>query len=526
MKKILLVLSFYLIQANTFAQALQTKQISIFKDGNSFVVKNGKITPKENAFELKDKAIPPALNGTFWAFAPNLLSINSYSDSVQTAKQRKAFSYADLLSANLHKKVKIYLNDKSVIEGEIEKALGYTESLAIQYQLDYIASIKTTDGKWTTLNTNKIERIDFLEEPNHKWTVLGKEEYNGLKFSFSNSNPQDFNLMYLQKGISWIPYYFLELKDDKKAKLTLRTEIINEVEDLEKVDLDCVVGVPNFTQSTRLDDMVNFIKKHSNDNDNPHYYMKYQNAGNINSRNDNRYNNNAPIEGSDNNAQAINVEDLYFYPLKQVSLRKGEKAMYPLFSQEVDIAHVFECNLLNNKTIIKQDHDLSPDNTNKVYHSVKMKNNSSLPWTSALTFITKHQNENISPLGQDILKFTPSKATTYLKITESPEVQVKQTEKEIERKKTKAYYDEVTVECNITVRNFKTKDVTMDVRRQLYGELLKSELNYDREEIIVPAYNYVNYVAANLCWNFEVKANAEKSFKYTYKILVYNPHNN
>jgi hypothetical protein len=63
----------------------------------------------------------------------------------------------------------------------------------------------------------------------------------------------------------------------------------------------------------------------------------------------------------------------------------------------------------------------------------------------------------------------------------------------------------------------------MNIRRLLYGELLKSDLKYEKEEIIVPNFNYINYTASNLCWEFGVKGNEEKVLKYTYKILVYSP---
>jgi disulfide oxidoreductase YuzD len=269
--------------------------------------------------------------------------------------------------------------------------------------------------------------------------------------------------------------------------------------------------------------MVQFLKQ---SNLNSRDVNSYSNAIYQNVNTGYRYNESTTQgnESANTDAIATNVEDLYFYPLHHFSLKKGAKAMYPLLTQEVEIAHVFECDLKSNQDFIDRSHNynFTPDTKNPVFHSLKMRNESNLPWTTGLAFIAKSEKGIAMPLGQDKLNFTASKGQTYLKITQTPEIQVKHSEKELERKD-EGTYDLVTIESTILVKNYKNKDVNMDIRRLVYGDVLKSDLKFEREEIIIPAFNYINYTAANLCWEFAVKANKEQSIKYTYKILVYNP---
>ncbi len=56
-------------------------------------------------------------------------------------------------------------------------------------------------------------------------------------------------MAYLRKGITWIPEYTLKVLDDDNAELTLRGTLVNEAEDLIHTDVHLVVGVPHFVHT-------------------------------------------------------------------------------------------------------------------------------------------------------------------------------------------------------------------------------------------------------------------------------------
>src|SRR5262249_52649164 len=57
---------------------------------------------------------------------------------------------------------------------------------------------------------------------------------------------------YLREGITWIPEYSLRVLDDATAELTLRGTVVNEAEDLVHTDFHFVVGVPHFAHTNYL----------------------------------------------------------------------------------------------------------------------------------------------------------------------------------------------------------------------------------------------------------------------------------
>src|SRR5207247_6208597 len=53
-------------------------------------------------------------------------------------------------------------------------------------------------------------------------------------------------MMYVQKGIRWIPGYKVELDGKGHATLRLQATLVNELMDLEDVTAHLVIGVPSF----------------------------------------------------------------------------------------------------------------------------------------------------------------------------------------------------------------------------------------------------------------------------------------
>src|SRR5215469_16031221 len=99
---------------------LKTKSISIFKDGKSFIIKEGTVETKDKEYVL-DK-IPNALMGTFWFSGKNsyIKQVVSSLQQVDEPIERKANSFADLLYANKDKEIMITTNDGKTYSGVVE----------------------------------------------------------------------------------------------------------------------------------------------------------------------------------------------------------------------------------------------------------------------------------------------------------------------------------------------------------------------------------------------------------------------
>ena len=143
--------------------------------------------------------------------------------------------------------------------------------------------------------------------------------------------------------------------------------------------------------------------------------------------------------------------------------------------------------------------------------------------TAGLCFVVNAEKGLKKPISQDVLSYTPIKGDNSLKLTESPDIKVSQTEKETNRKtnirrRGEVQYDQIIVEAEIKIKNYKAKDVKMNVNRLVSGELLKSNVDWKKTDKITFG-NYLNKTNA-VTWETNVKAGEEKTIKYSYSVIV------
>jgi hypothetical protein len=130
---------------------------------------------------------------------------------------------------------------------------------------------------------------------------------------------------------------------------------------------------------------------------------------------------------------------------------------------------------------------------------------------------------NGNPLSQDILMYTPKGAEGTVKITVATDIRGKrsETEKSREPDALKGYgytFWKITSEGEFTLKNFKTRAVTLDVRKTLVGEVLSAS---DDGKIAktAEAVRSVNPTSI-ISWKVPLKPGEEKKLTYTYFTYV------
>ena len=111
MKKISLLLCSCLITFAVNAQSFKTKSVSIFKNGQSFFIKEGKVDTDKGVWKMQEKDIPPALFGSLWFHSPegNIQTTKSYTDSYEEKKTLDAIALTEILQANVGKRMLFHL---------------------------------------------------------------------------------------------------------------------------------------------------------------------------------------------------------------------------------------------------------------------------------------------------------------------------------------------------------------------------------------------------------------------------------
>ncbi|MEM9824321.1 MAG: hypothetical protein AAF985_24765 [Bacteroidota bacterium] len=530
-KNSFLILGLCLMSGAMIAQEAQlpTQSISIFKNNTAFFIKSGQVNTENGQYKMTQSS-PAALYGTFWFHSPQnaLANISSFEEESTTIEKRSARSVAQMIKANLKKKMKLFLYDDLTYEGTIEHFELGTKDILRTGASDGgdVLTIQTSTG-WVSLPISSIRRVEFMEKPQLEFDHSKTKKQRILQIDFNNkSQQQALDMMYLTSGINWSPIYLLELKSDTKARLTLRGELTNDAEDMVNTNINFVVGVPNFKFANRLTPLVDFLKnvapRPSNDWSATSNALRSQSISYGIQSDDFS---NAPIAGA-GNTEGSTAEDLYFYHLKNISLKKGGRAQYPLFEQDIDIAHIYESNLSQNsenRGFYQKEFLFSPDTDNKVFHSVKVSNNSIYPWTTAAVMVTNVE-EGTKPISQDMLSYTPIKGHSFVKLTEAPDIRIKHAEKEISReerikKKQNNYYlDLVTVEGKVKIKNYKSKKVDLNIRRTIIGTLEKSSVEWLSAETVNRGGNFNK--TNQVCWETSLDAGEALEITYQYKVYI------
>lgn len=529
-KHLLAFFSLFLLNIPVFTQDAQqdftTTSISIFKNSTAFFIKSGTIETEDGTYRITDN-LPPALFGTYWINATDgeLSALSSYVDTLPNARTVPANTLSEMLQANLGKKVVLHVGKDEVIEGTVEslEESPLNSGEIVTFRMD---------GRWRTFMLSEIRRIEFFEKPTQRIERQDQKVKPVLAVSFATDKKNhDLNLMYLSNGLSWTPLYLIELSGEKRARLSLRAEVINGIEDIEDTDVHFVVGVPNFNYANRLSPLVDFGLQDF--------------AANLIEREMAPFSNTlqsqtigcaveadvaADLPAAASGLQGAAEEDLYFYTLENMSLKKGGRGQYPVFAADLEIAHIYECNLPPNNTnkYAYRDEYLFSPNPNTVFHSIKLINNTAYPFTTGAALVVKSGKET-KPISQDRLNYTPVNGNSFVKLTEAPDVHIKQAEKAIKReenvKKTTQdretfYYDLITVAGQIEVKNYKAQKIDLNIRRPIIGDLKESSIKWLKADQINTAGDLNE--RTDVCWETSVAAGGDLTITYTYDVLV--PH--
>ena len=532
---------------------LKTAAVAAFKNGLAFVVKQGDVRLEAGVGDLE--SVPNATLGSLW-IAPNDPGASLDQVVARRTKllmQQNLSVLADVLLANAGKVVTVVDNNQKEFTGEIagfrqtEKAgdgsASSSNSAGESFYGNSLPSappphvvpeflLLKSDGKLLALYFHNIARVILPAD-----SVLQQsqeQERKALQFKIKGATDHaSLTMGYLEHGLGWTPSYLVSLQDDKKAQITMQAVLVNDAEDLTNTDLFLVVGVPNFAYSNVPSPMalqqslLEFMQAAAKKED---MSARYSNAlmgqmtigGVIGGVAE------APPSLTTNveELQGAQEEDLFLYSRKDVTLARGERATYNVFSDTVSYEHIYEWNLEDQPRVdgFGNPQNISSSGSDRsakanVWHSLRLKNTTKFPWTSAPTLVIS----GTKPIAQDTVPYTPKSATSSLRLTIATDIRASHEENEVERQRDvqrrHSYnYDQVTVEGKLTIKNYKIKEVRLSIADRVRGSV-ESQTDDGKSEKLAEAIAVDNPLS-RMTWEITLKAGEEKVIKYRYKVWL------
>ncbi len=516
------------------------KRVALFKNGLGFFVREGTLQGDAEVALLGPFAAPS--HGTFWVSCAPRAGLRSVTARhVKGTEEVPACDMSELLRANVGKRVTIR-NDDGFGPGITGTIIAFAPGRAPERPPPYLIGgqpdrsrgvavgqgrfvlLQTDDGV-LALNLSYISSLQFADSEIERNLVQEVERFE-LEASLARPTPGDWlSVSYLAKGITWAPSYLIDVSEQETARLTAKAVIINEAEDLDAAHVDLITGFPNLqfaditSPMSMRQDLASFLQSLAG---RPHrptpagiVTQTVVSAGAESAFARNLPDYAAPDPG-------FVAEDLFLYPIENITLARGETGYYPLFTEAVPYTefHRWEIpDYVTQEDRYGQQRREERDKPEEVWHSLRLTNTTAVPWTTAPAHLTKDGQI----IGQSTLTYTPPKGRATVKVTKAVSVKVEQSEVEVEREREalRMYgydFDRVTLEGKLSVTNFKQKAISLEIAKTLSGDV--QSINPEAKDVTLARGLRRMNPTHRLTWKLDLDPGEHKEIGYTYEVLI------
>ncbi|MFH1717009.1 MAG: hypothetical protein ABIF19_06635 [Planctomycetota bacterium] len=478
--------------------SMPVKEITIFKDGHAFVLHEGKV-PTDADGNVAIDYLPRPVIGTFWAYSADarakLVGVTANKRAITF--ERTALTIPELIEGNIGARVRI--KEENTYEATIlgiparsSEELGRTsppgapEALPVRSD---VVLLKVAEGV-KVVSVNQIREVTFLDEPK---TGVACEEFRDvmtLRLDWGKREPEgvaNVGMVYVQRGIRWIPNYRVDIDGNGKAVIKLQATVINELTDVEDVTAHLVIGVPTFAfQDTpdpiSLQQAVAQLSRHfRNDTQSAYAFsnMIMTQAAMPARRVDVPPPGDAIDLGPDVAESAPN-EDLYVFTLEHVTLKKGQRMVVPVAEYELTYRDVFVLDLpFGPPREVRQNFNSDQQaklaqlyHAPKVMHKIRLANDTKCPLTTAPALILRQGRI----VAQGMMTYTAPGASSDLELTSAVDISVEKLDKETDRVPDAAKWDgyaygRSNLAGTIRLTNHRAEAADLEIRRSVLGHI-------------------------------------------------------
>ena len=504
---------------------MPVKEVTIFKDGHALMLHEGSL-PTDAAGNVMMDYLPTPVMGTFWPYSTDKAAKLAAVIAAQrrVAVERTALTLRDLIEANVGAEVILTEEPtgganapavvyEATIEGvpvqtgeeqEADSPPGAGQKLPIKGNL---VLFKTQSGV-KAVDMGRILDVTFKNGALLKGKATNEEMRNllTLKLDWSGKDPAkkaSVGMMYLQKGLRWIPEYKVAIDGKGSAVVKLNATIINELADLDDVTASLVVGVPGFAYKDMLDPIAlqqqvaqlsHYFENQARSQNLMSNSMMTQVAVPVQQNGGNEESPNAELNLGPDLSGSEQKEDLFIYTVKHLSLKKGSRAVVNVAEFTVPYKDIYRlevsftppAEVRQSSGNAQQDEVAKLLAAPKVMHNIRLTNKSGSPFTTGPALVL--QDDRL--LAQGMMTFTPAGAEVDVSLTAVVDVQVTKTDRETKRTPEALTWEghafgKVDLSGSIKLTNFRGKAMEIEVVRNVLGDVDASDKDSKAEKVNV-----------------------------------------
>jgi len=480
---------------------MPVKEITVFKDGHAFVLHEGKMPVGADGNVTIDY-LPRPIIGTFGAYSADagakLTAVVSQKRVVPV--KRTALTIPELIEGNVGARVRITEAGLAAYETTIlgiptrsTEELSGTDPPGSAEKLPERGSIVLLkfEGGVKAVPINRIQEVTFLDEPRLQLAGEQFRDMMTLKLDWARRKPQDnaeVGMVYVQRGIRWIPSYRIDIDGKGNATVKLQATIVNELADVEDVKAHLVIGVPKFAFAGTVDPIslqqtVAQLSTHFRPDSQSAYAfsnMIMTQQAEMSVRRANVPDSAGTLDLGPEVAGSGKNEDLYIFTLEHVTLKKGQRMVVPVAEYELKYQDVFVLDLpFGPPTEVR--HNLNSQQqaqlarlyySPKVMHKIRLDNDTKYPLTTAPALILRQGRI----IAQGMTTYTAVGASSDVELTAAVDISVEKLDKETDRIPNAVKWDSYSYARSnltgiITLTNRRSDTVTLEIRRSILGQI-------------------------------------------------------
>ena len=492
---------------------LPVKEITVFKDGHCLMLHSGTMPIDADGNVVLDSVPTPVL-GTFWPFSndKDAKLVSTVSGQRLVKIDRTALTLKELINANVGADVIIREMPVSPADKDAQPISYPAKILSIPTQS--IAELERTSPPGTTPTADQPSNFVLLKVDSGTRLVLmdrildltfrgdlkpswSHEEYRNvitLKLAVNQDRTKhniDVGMMYVQKGIRWIPNYKVTIDGNGQAKVQLQATILNEMTDLNDVTANLVIGVPSFDFKDTIDPIaVQQVVAQLSQYFQPNVQTGFGMSNAIMTQAGARmgeYRPQAPaaeaqpprpMDLGPEIAGSGKSEDLFVFTVNHITLKKGQRMVVPVTEYTLPYTDVYALDIpfapppdVRRSWNTQQQADIVRlYNAPKVMHKIRLQNDSKYPLTTAPALIVRDGKA----LGQGMMSYSPIGSPCDLNLTTAVDIKVKKSDEETGRTPDAAHWEgssffRIDLIGHIMLTNYSTKPVQIEVTRNILG---------------------------------------------------------
>lgn len=497
------------------------REVTVFKDGHAMVLHAGKM-PVDAAGNVVLDYLPTPLLGAFWPYSAEerakLQAVIAGQRRVQV--ERTALTIRELLEGNVGAEVTVTeVTGASYAAVIVGLPFRSGEELEQTGPPDAPPQLPAK-GELVLLRTQggvKAVRVDAIRDV----TIAGEvraasanEEFRNtltLKLGWKDkpAEPAEVGMMYIQKGLRWIPSYKVDIDGEGHATVKLQATLVNDLADLQDVTAHLVIGVPSFAFRDMIDPIalqqqVAQLAPQVSRGSRMDYMLSNAMVTQVAvaGRFEEVGTGQPPEQPGPEIAGGAGKEDLFVFEVQHVTLKRGQRMVLPVAEFALPYRDVYTLEVpfspppevwgnvmdyLRSRRGDPAQSDLARlMSAPKVQHQIRLTNDSKAPLTTAPALVLLKGRL----LAQGTMFYTPVGGEGDLAITTAVDVTVSKSDKETGREPKAVRWNNddylrVDLTGQIKLTNRKDKAVQIEVTRYVLGNAAEAGQNGKIEMINV-----------------------------------------